>query len=246
MVIVKSNKQIEGIRIANQITRDVLLLLQDNIKEGITTLYLDKLAREYMEKNNSKPAFLGYQGFPGSICVSINEQVIHGKPSKRILKEGDIVSIDTGANYNGFVGDAARTIAVGKISPEKQNLIDITEQSFFEGIKGLMAGVRLGDLGNAIQTYVEANSYSVVKDYTGHGVGVKLHEDPSVPNYGTKGRGMRLLKNMTIAIEPMVNMGSEEVELFDDWTVVTSDGKPSAHYENSILILEDGIEILSL
>ncbi len=191
---------------------------------------------------------MGYNGFPASICTSINEQVVHGIPSEKVfVKEGDIVSVDCGSIYKGYNGDAARTFAVGKVSEEKSNLIEATKQSFFEGVKILKEGVRLGDLGHAIQTYAESLGYGVVRALVGHGIGKNMHEDPEVPNYGKAGHGMRLRKNMTIAIEPMINMGTYDVYMLEDgWTVVTADGLPSAHYENTVLIKEDGVEILSL
>ena len=248
MITIKSSEEIELMRKANQIDRDCLLMLQDHIKPGISTKKLDELAYDYIVKCNAKPSFLGYSGFPASICTSVNEQVVHGIPSKKvILEEGDIISIDCGTIYKGWNGDAARTFAVGKISAEKQQLIDVTQQSFFEGVKILKVGVRLGDLGHAIQSYAESFGYGVVRDLVGHGIGKDMHEDPAVPNYGKPGFGYRLRNNMTIAIEPMINMGTYKVfQLEDGWTIVTQDDKPSAHYENTVLITEEGYEILSL
>lgn len=248
MITIKSSEEIELMRKANQIDRDCLLMLQDHIKPGISTKKLDELAYDYIVKCNAIPSFLGYSGFPASICTSVNEQVVHGIPSKKvILEEGDIISIDCGTIYKGWNGDAARTFAVGKISAEKQQLIDVTQQSFFEGVKILKAGVRLGDLGHAIQSYAESFGYGVVRDLVGHGIGKDMHEDPAVPNYGKPGFGYRLRNNMTIAIEPMINMGTYKVfQLEDGWTIVTQDDKPSAHYENTVLITEEGYEILSL
>lgn len=248
MVNVKSAHEIELMRKANQIVRDTLDLLRDKIRPGMTTKQLDKIAHDYIVSCNAVPSFLGYDGYPASACISIDEEVVHGIPSeKRYIEEGQIVSVDIGSVYKGYNGDAARTFAVGKVSEEKQKLIDVTERSFFEGVKILKDGVRLGDLGHAIQSYVEANGFSVVRALVGHGIGTDMHEDPEVPNYGKAGHGLRLRKNMTIAVEPMVNAGTYDVRMLDDgWTVVTADGKPSAHYENTLAITEDGVEILSL
>ena len=248
MITIKTSEEIQLMRKANQIVRDTLNMLQDCIKEGMTTAQLDKLAHDYIVKCDAVPSFLGYGGFPASICTSINEQVVHGIPSdKVVIKEGDIVSVDCGSIYKGYNGDAARTFEIGKVSQEKHNLVEVTKQSFFEGIKVLKEGARLGDLGYAIQSYAESFGYGVVRDLVGHGIGREMHEDPQVPNYGRQGHGMRLKKNMTIAIEPMINMGTRKVYILDDgWTVVTADNMPSAHYENTVAITEDGVEILSL
>ena len=214
----------------------------------MTTAQLDKIAHDYIVKCDAVPSFLGYSGFPASICTSINEQVVHGIPSSKVvIKEGDIVSVDCGSIYKGYNGDAARTFMIGNVSEEKAKLVEVTKQSFFEGVKILKEGVRLGDLGNAIQTYAESYGYGVVRALVGHGIGRDMHEDPEVPNYGRVGHGMRLRKNMTIAIEPMINLGTHDVYMLDDgWTIVTQDGLPSAHYENTVWIKEDGVEILSL
>ena len=248
MISIKSQYEVELMRKANQIVKDALNLIEDNIKEGMTTAALDKLAHDYIVKCDAYPSFLGYNGFPASICISINEQVVNGIPSdKRVIKEGDIVSVDCGSIYKGYNGDAARTFMIGKVSEEKAKLVEVTKQSFFEGVKILKEGVRLGDLGNAIQSYAESFGYGVVRSLVGHGIGRDMHEDPEVPNYGRAGHGMRLRKNMTIAIEPMINIGTYDVRMLDDgWTIVTADGSPSAHYENTVLIKEDGVEILSL
>lgn len=248
MVTVKTAQEIELMRKANQIVRDTLNLLEDKIKPGMTTKQLDKIAHDYITSCDAVPSFLGYSGYPASICVSIDDEVVHGIPSSdRHIEEGQIVSVDIGSIYKGYNGDAARTFAIGRISSEKQRLIDVTRQSFFEGVKILREGVRLGDLGHAIQSYVESNGFSVVRALVGHGIGTDMHEDPEVPNYGKAGHGLRLKANMTIAIEPMVNAGTYDVVMLDDgWTVVTADGKPSAHYENTVAITEDGVEILSL
>lgn len=248
MITIKTAEEIELMRKANIIVRDTLNLIQDKIKEGMTTIQLDKIAYDYITKCNAKPSFLGYSGFPASICTSINEQVVHGIPSdKVIIKEGDIVSVDCGSIYKGYNGDAARTFMIGKVDEKVKQLVEVTEKSFFEGIKVLKEGTRLGDLGNAIQSYAESFGYGVVRALVGHGIGKDMHEDPEVPNYGRAGHGLRLRKNMTIAIEPMINMGTHEVYMLDDgWTIVTEDNLPSAHYENTVAITEDGVEILSL
>lgn len=217
------------------------------IEPGVSTWEIDRIARKYIESQGAVPSFLGYGGFPASACISVNNVVIHGIPSKRqIIKAGDIVSIDIGAIYEGFNGDNAYTFPCGDISPEAQRLLDATRESLYEGIKQAKAGNRLGDIGSAVQRYVEARGYSVVRDFVGHGVGAKLHEDPSVPNYGTPGRGVRLLPGMTIAIEPMVNQGGHEVQVQKDgWTTVTRDGKLSAHFEHTVAITPDGPVILT-
>lgn len=248
MVTVKSQEEIALMRKANQIVRDCLDLLEDKIRAGMTTKELDRIAHAYIVKCDATPSFLGYGGFPASICTSINEEVVHGIPSAdRRICEGDIVSVDCGSIYRGYNGDAARTFAIGAVSEEKRRLIDVTKQSFFEGVKILKDGVRLGDLGNAIQSYAESFGYGVVRALVGHGIGRDMHEDPEVPNFGRSGHGMRLKAGMTIAIEPMINLGTWDVEMLDDgWTIVTKDGKPSAHYENTVAITRDGVEILSL
>ena len=248
MITIKTAQEIELMRKANVIVRDTLDLLRDNIREGMTTKALDKIAYDYITKCGAKPSFLGYDGFPASICTSINEQVVHGIPSdKVVIKEGDIVSVDCGSIYKGFNGDAARTFMIGKVDEKVKKLVEVTEQSFFEGVKILKEGVRLGDLGHAIQSYAESFGYGVVRALVGHGIGRDMHEDPEVPNYGRAGHGLRLRKNMTIAIEPMINMGTHDVYILDDgWTIVTADNLPSAHYENTVAITEDGVEILSL
>lgn len=247
MISIKTEEEIVLMRGANAIVRDLLLYLEEHIKPGITTKRLDALAYDFIVKNNAKPSFLGFEGYPASICTSIDAQVVHGIPSERKLVEGEIISVDVGTIYKGYQGDAARTFAVGEISAEKQRLIDVTRESFFKGIECLKDGARLGDLGYAIQSYAEKNGYSVVRALTGHGIGREMHEDPAIPNFGKAGRGMRVKAGMTLAIEPMINMGDHDVLLLDDgWTVVTADYKPSAHYENTVLVTENGVEILSL
>lgn len=247
MVTVKSEKEIELMREPCKIVRDVLEYLGDKVKPGVTTAELDRLAYKYITSYGAKPSFLGYHGYPASVCVSIDEQVVHGIPSDRIIKEGEIVSLDVGAYLNGYHGDAARTFPCGKISAEKQRLIDVTRECFFKGIEGLASGTALYSIGARIQEHAEANGYSVVRALVGHGIGKQMHEDPSVPNFGKAGTGMRLKSGMTIAIEPMINAGVYEVDfLSDGWTVVTRDKKPSAHYENTVLIGDFGAEILTL
>ena len=249
MILIKSNSQINEMRKANQVVRDVLKLLEEHTKAGVSTWDLNKLAHEYIISQNAIPSFLGYHGFPASVCISVDCEVVHGIPSRRkILREGSIVSYDVGAIVNGWHGDAARTFGVGDISDECQQLINVTEESFFKGVESIQPGItRLGDLGYTIQAHAESFGYGVVRDLVGHGIGRDMHEDPNVPNYGTPGRGIRLSPGMTIAIEPMINMGTAKVDFLPDgWTVKTRDRKPSAHYENTIAILDDGIEILSL
>lgn len=233
---------------AGRITGEALLVAREHIREGMSTEELDTIIRHYIEKCGAKPSFLGYGGFPGAACISINDEVIHGIPSKkRIFKEGDIVKVDVGAFYRGYHGDAARTIPIGKVSDEALKLIEVTRNSFFEGLKALRVGDRMGDVGHAIQCCVESNGFSVVKRYIGHGVGHELHEMPDVPNYGSAGHGVRLCQGMTLAIEPMVNAGGEDVyELPDGWTVKTRDGGLSAHYENTVALTNEGAIVLTL
>ncbi len=248
MITIKSANQIEKMRKACKITKEALELIEKSIRPGISTKQLDKIAYDFIRSRGGVPSFLNYNGFPASICASVNDEVVHGIPEKQtILKEGDIISIDMGTLLDGWHSDAARTFAVGNISAEAQRLIDVTKQSFFEGIKHIKHGARLGDISAAIQEYVEKNGYSVVRDLVGHGIGQNLHEDPNVPNFGHYGKGVKLAAGMTLAIEPMVNEGRYEVEVLDnDWTVVTADGSLSAHYENTVLITKDGYEILTM
>lgn len=248
MITIKSRSEIEKMRVACKITGDALKLLEKHIKPGISTAQLDKIAYDFIKSQGAEPNFLHYNGYPASICASVNDMVVHGIPDKHIvLKEGDIISIDMGAVKDGYNGDAARTYPVGKVSDEAQKLIEVTKQSFFEGVRHATHGAKLGDMSSAIQEYVESHGYSVVRDLVGHGIGRQLHEDPSVPNYGRKGHGVRLCEGMTLAVEPMVNMGDYKVAVLDDdWTVVTQDGSLSAHYENTILITKGECEILTL
>ncbi len=247
MIIVKNSEQLALMRQAGRITAQALLVAREEIRPGMTTGELDTKIRRFIEKCGATPTFLGYGGFPGSACISVNNQVIHGIPSDRvILNEGDIVKIDVGARFRGYNGDSARTFAVGKVSDEALRLISVTEQSFYEAMKVAKAGNRIGDIGHAVEDFVISNGFSVVKTYTGHGVGAELHEDPEIPNFGRAGRGARLYPGMTLAIEPMVNAGVEDVRVLrDGWTVVTADGKLSAHYENTIAITESDPIILT-
>ena len=228
------------------ISARALKLGGEAVQPGVTTGEIDRIIRQYIESMGAKPSFLGYQDYPASACISVNDVVIHGIPGNRIIREGDIVSIDVGAFYNGFHGDNAATFGAGKVSPEAQALMDATRESLYEGIKMAVAGNRVGDIGAAVQRYVEMRGYSVVRQFVGHGVGTNLHEDPSVPNFGTPGRGVKLLPGMTLAIEPMVNAGTHEVSILGDgWTTVTKDGRLSAHFEHTIAITPDGPVIMT-
>lgn len=247
-VSVKSKREIELMREAGRILGTVLNDLEKEVKPGVSTWHIDKIGEEMIRSYNCIPSFLGYGGFPGSICVSVNEQVVHGIPSKKtILKEGDIVSLDVGVIYKGYHSDAARTYGVGQISPEAAKLIEVTRQSFFEGIKFAKEGCHLYEISNAIADYNEKFGYGVIRDLVGHGIGTELHEDPEVPNFRQERRGMKLYEGMTLAIEPMVAAGGYAVRtLDDDWTTVTADNSLSAHYENTVLITKEGPQILSL
>jgi len=238
MIVLRTAKEIEMMRKACQISAEALQVAGEAVKSGITTYEIDQIAYRYIKKQGAEPNFLNYNGFPATACISINDEVIHGIPSKkRVLKEGDIVSIDLGAKVNGYNGDNAATFAVGNISDEAKRLCDTTRESLYKAIEQAVAGNRIGDIGYAVQSYCEERGFSVVREYTGHGVGTHLHEDPSVPNYGTPGRGQRLLPGMIIAIEPMINQGSKAIKcLPDGWTVKTLDGKLSAHFEHTIVI----------
>ena len=247
MIIVKNSEQLALMRKAGRITAEALLVARDMIRPGISTKEIDTKIRHFIERCGAVPSFLGYGGFPGSACISLNEQVIHGIPSDRvILREGDIVKIDVGARYRGYNGDSARTYPVGKVSDEALRLISVTERSFYEAMKFAKAGYRVGDIGSAVEGFVISNGFSVVRDYVGHGVGAELHEEPEIPNFGRAGRGARLYSGMTLAIEPMVNAGTPNVKVKSDgWTVVTLDGKLSAHYENSIAVTESDPIVLT-
>lgn len=246
MIVLKSSQEIELMRQAGRIAGEVLYELSLAVKPGITTARLDNLALRCIRKNNAEPAFLGYNGFPASICTSINEELVHGIPGLRQLKNGDIVSIDVGVLYKGYYGDAAATFPVGKVSPLAAQLIEVTRESLNQAVNKAVPGNRLYDISNAVQSYVEAKGFSVVRNYVGHGIGSNLHEEPQVPNFGPPGKGPLLEEGMVLAIEPMVNAGTWEVETLDDqWTVVTGDRNLSAHFEHSVAILQDGPEILT-
>ena len=247
MIILKSPREIEIMKRANQIVAETHAYLAENISPGISTAEIDQLADEFIRSNDAEPSFKGYRGYPASVCISINEEVVHGIPNEnRILEDGDIVSLDIGTFYEGFNGDAARTVAVGDVDSDTQNLLDTTEQSLQEGIKQAVEGNHLTDISNAVQSYVESRGFSIVREYVGHGIGRDMHEDPQIPNFGPPGRGPRLKTGMTLAIEPMVNVGGFKVKtLSDGWTVVTKDGSLSAHFEHTIAITDDGPLILS-
>ncbi len=246
MVILKQQSEIEKIRESNGIVAEILAELRDKVQEGVSTLDLDRISEELVLKKGAKPAFKGYRGYPFSLCASINEQVIHGLPSKRVLTEGDIVGLDFGVYYHGYYGDAALTLPVGKISKEASMLLKATEESLDRAIQEARVGNRLGDISAAVQNHVEAVGFSVVRDFVGHGIGRNLHEDPQIPNYGIRGRGVALKAGMVLAIEPMVNAGTYKVKMLTDgWTAVTADGRLSAHFEHTIAITDHGPEILS-
>ncbi len=247
MISIKNEHELQSMRQACKITAAARALAGDMVRPGVTTKQIDKAVHDYIVSQGAKPSFLGYGGFPGSACVSVNDVVIHGIPGGYVLKDGDIVSVDVGAYYLGFHGDCAATFACGTISDEAQRLIDVTRQSFFEGLKYAKRGNRVSDISHAVQKHVESNGFSVVRSFVGHGVGAQLHEEPEVPNFGAPGRGPRLLPGMTIAIEPMVNVGTYEVRVLKDrWTTVTADGKLAAHYENTVLITDGEPEILTV
>ena len=247
MITIKNEHELQSMRRACRITAEARALAGSMVKPGVSTREIDKAVHDYIVAQGAKPSFLNYNGFPASVCISVNDCVIHGIPGGYTLKEGDIVSVDVGALYEGFHGDCAATYPCGAISTEAQRLIDVTRESFFVGIKEATKGHRVSDISHAIQTYVESNGFSVVRTFVGHGIGRKLHEDPEVPNFGAAGRGPRLLKGMTLAIEPMVNAGVYDVHILKDgWTVLTNDGKLSAHYENTVLITDGEPEILTV
>lgn len=248
MIVLKSSAEIEKMRRANQVVVEVMKALAAMIQPGVTTQELDRVAEEIIRRRGAVPAFLGYRGFPATLCTSINEEVVHGIPSdSRILKAGDVVSVDCGVVLDGFYGDHAITFAIGDIAPRTRRLLEITQEALKKGIEQMVVGNRLGDVGATIQSHVEAEGFGVVRDYVGHGIGRNLHEEPQVPNYGEPGTGLRLKAGMVLAIEPMVNEGVADVKLLsDDWTVVTADDRPSAHFEHSVAVTEKGPDILSL
>jgi methionyl aminopeptidase len=246
LIIIKSLQEIELMRQAGRIVAGTLQELAGAVRPGITTIQLDTLARQYIQKSGARPAFLGYHGFPATICTSLNEEVVHGIPGLRRLKAGDIISIDVGVFYKGYYGDAAATFPVGEVSPLAKRLLEVTRESLYKGIEKAYPGNRLYDISAAIQTYVESRGFSVVRSYVGHGIGSEMHEEPQVPNFGLPGKGPLLEAGMVLAIEPMVNAGTWEVEtLSDDWTVVTKDRNLSAHFEHTVAIMQDGPEILT-
>ena len=247
MIAIKNERQLDAMRQACKITAAARALAGEMVRPGVSTRQIDKAVHDFIVAQGAKPSFLGYHGFPASTCISVNSTVIHGIPGGYVLQEGDIVSVDVGAYYKGFHGDCAATFPCGNISAEAQRLIDVTKQSFFEGIRFATRGHRVSDISHAIQTYVESNGFSVVRSFVGHGVGAQLHEEPEVPNFGAAGHGPRLLPGMTLAIEPMVNEGVYDVRVLkDNWTTVTADGKLSAHYENTVLITDGEPEILTV
>ena len=247
MIAIKNERELVLMRKACKITAAARALAGEMVKPGVSTKQIDKAVHDFIVSQGAKPSFLNYHGFPASACISVNNTIIHGIPGGYVLKEGDIVSVDVGAFYQGFHGDCAATFPCGAISAEAEKLINVTKQSFYEGIRFATPGHRVSDISHAIQTYVESNGYSVVRSFVGHGVGAQLHEEPEVPNYGPAGRGPRLIRGMTLAIEPMVNEGSYDVKVLSDgWTTVTADGKLSAHYENTVLITDGEPEILTV
>ena len=247
MIAIKNERELNAMRKACKITAAARALAGEMVRPGVSTKQIDKAVHDFIEAQGAKPSFLGYHGYPASICISVNNTVIHGIPGGYVLQEGDIVSVDVGAYYEGFHGDCAATFPCGAISTQAQKLIDVTKQSFYEGIRFATRGHRVSDISHAIQTYVESNGFSVVRSFVGHGVGAQLHEEPEVPNFGQPGRGPRLLPGMTLAIEPMVNVGVYDVKVLKDgWTTVTADGKLSAHYENTVLITDGEPEILTV
>ena len=246
MISIKSGEEVELLRIAGEITGSTHNYLKPYIKPGITTLELDKLAEEYILSRGATPSFKGYDGFPGTVCASINDEVVHGIPSDRALKEGDIITLDIGACYKGYHGDSAWTYAVGEISDKKKYLLEHTEKSLFKGLEAIHDGCHVGDIGYAVSKYAKEHGLGVVRELVGHGVGTDVHEEPDVPNYGARGVGPVLKEGMVIAVEPMLNLGSRKVYILENgWTIITADGKPSAHFEHTVLVTKDGYEILT-
>ncbi len=247
MIFVKTEEEIALMREPNAVVRDCLKFVGEKICAGMTTKEVDTLVYEFIKASGAEPSCLGYCGYPASACVSVNETVVHGIPDDRVLAEGDIVSVDLCAYKNGFHGDGARTFCIGEVSAEKRKLVKVTEECFFKAIEGLKEGTPLYDIGYKVQRHAESNGFSVIRAYTGHGIGREMHEDPSVPNFGRRGTGIRLKAGTVICIEPMIAAGSYRVRILDDeWTAVTADGKPAAHYENTVVVREDGVEILTL
>ena len=247
MVYVKSEKEIDLMREPCKIVRDTLAFVGSKIQAGMSTKEVDELVERYIRSSGGNPSCIGYGGFPAAACVSVNEVVVHGIPDDRILKEGDIVSVDIVADKNGYHGDACRTFCIGEVAPDVKELVRVTEECFFRAIEGLRVGTPLFDIGYAVQQHAEAHGYGVIRSYTGHGIGREMHEDPSVPNYGKRGTGVRLRAGTVLCIEPMIAMGTWKVKLLaDGWGAVTADHKPAAHYENTVVVREDGVEILTL
>ncbi len=247
MIYVKTEEEIDLLREPCAIVRDCLSFVGGRIRAGMTTKEVDTLVYDFIKASGAEPSCLGYCGYPASACVSVNEVVVHGIPDERILKEGDIVSVDLCAYKNGFHGDGARTFCIGEVSPEKKKLVRVTEECFFHGIEGLKEGTPLYDIGYSVQRHAEENGFSVIRSYTGHGIGREMHEDPSVPNFGRRGTGVRLKAGTVLCVEPMIAAGGWRVKILDDgWTAVTVDGRPAAHYENTLVVREDGVEILTL
>lgn len=247
MIISKSEREIVTMREAGRLVAQTLQMLRGLVAPGITTQEMDHMAEQFIRSAGAIPAFKGYHGFPANICASLNEQVVHGIPGSRQLKDGDIISIDIGVLHNGYYGDAAITLPVGKVDPAVEQLLRVTEESLMRGIAQAVAGQRIGDISHAVQNYAESYGYGVVREYVGHGIGRHMHEDPQIPNYGLPGRGLRLKEGMTIAIEPMINMGTSDIRLLnDEWTVVTADGSLSAHFEHTVAITSRGPDILTL
>ncbi len=247
MITVKSEDEIDLMREPNAIVRDCLKFVGERIRAGMTTKEVDTMVYDFVKASGAEPSCLGYYGYPASACVSVNEEVVHGIPGDRVLRDGDIVSVDLCAYKNGFHGDGARTFCIGEVSEDKKKLVRVTEECFFKAIEGLKAGTPLYDIGYKVQQHAEGNGFSVIRSYTGHGIGREMHEDPSVPNFGRKGTGVRLRSNTVLCIEPMIAMGGYRVRVLDDdWTAVTLDGKCAAHYENTVVIRPDGVEILTL
>jgi len=246
VITIKSETELKLMRVAGKVVGQCLVELGHLVRPGVTTGDLDKFANDFFRKNDCVPAFLGYHGYPATICASVNDEVVHGIPGNRILREGDIVGVDVGAFYKGYCGDSARTFPVGNVAPEVSGLLEATFQALGKGIEQCREGNRISDIGNAVQAHAEARGYSVVRDYVGHGIGRAMHEEPQVPNYGRPHQGPRIVAGMCLALEPMINMGSEEVKvLTDGWTVVTKDGKFSAHFEDTVAVLPGGPEILT-
>ena len=247
MIHVKTEREIDLLREPCKIVKETLAFVGSRIKAGMSTREVDELVERYIRASGANPSCLGYAGFPASACVSVNEMVVHGIPDDRILKDGDIVSVDVVADKNGYHGDACRTFCIGNVSEDVQKLVKITEECFFKAIEGLRAGTPLFDIGYAVQKHAEGHGYGVIRSYTGHGIGREMHEDPSVPNFGKKGTGIRLKAGTVLCIEPMIAMGTWKVKLLSDgWGAVTADNKPAAHYENTVVVREDGVEILTL